>query len=124
MKAIQNKPWDHTRSGSVRRAGDAHRLTAELLLQFGIMPHLCGYELLCDGIRIRAERRYAVGRTPENGMPPRETALRGAIDAGFLHTDAIHAQFFPCADRPGNSEFICTLAMLVRDRLTASARPD
>lgn len=122
MEALRNEPWNNTRSGSIRRAGDARRITAELLLQFGIMPHLCGYDLLCDGILSRAEHRYAIERTPDDEKPGRQTALRSAIDAGFLHPGAIHARFFPCGDRPSNSEFICTLAELVRDRLAASDR--
>ncbi len=123
MEALRNEPWNNTRSGSVRRAGDAHRITAELLLQFGIMPHLCGYDLLCDGILSRAEREYTTGQMPEGGTSIRQTALRSAIDAGFLHPGAIHTRFFPCADRPSNREFICTLAELVRERLASSDCP-
>lgn len=122
METVKNFAGNRDRQGSVRRAGDAHRTSAELLLQFGIMPHLYGYELLCDGIRTRAERSRPVARAPEGVRLVQGTALHSAIDSGFLHADTIHAEYFPCEGRPSNSEFICTLAMLVRDRLSAADR--
>ncbi len=122
MEAVKSFVGNWDRQSAARRAGDTYRVAGELLLQFGVLPHLYGYELLCDGIRTRAERTRPVVRTPKDGKLVREGALREAIEVGFLHTDAIHAECFPCADRPSNSEFICTLAMLARDRLSAADR--
>ena len=110
------------------RERDASRTAGELLLRFGITPHLCGYEPLCEGVRIVAERERerehpplaelqpAVGRLLGEQSP--EHAMRDAIGVGFLGPDEIHARLFPFSDRPSSAEFICTLAELVMDRIT------
>ena len=110
-----------------RREENAQRVVGELLLRFGITPHLSGFDPLCGAIRIASER----DRT--NVMPPfyriqpmvgelcRESnpdhALRDAIGVGFLRTDPMQAQLFPFSDRPSIAEFVCTLAELARDRI-------
>ena len=110
-------------TGTDQRKKPAQRAPGELLLQFGVTPHLCGFDPLCGAIRFSAERSR-VG-PPSGGMQPmidalcREHdpahALRDAIGVGFLAADGIHAEVFPFSDRPGSVEFICTLAELVRD---------
>jgi hypothetical protein len=99
-----------------RRVGDAHRMIGELMLAFGVTPHLDGFDPISQGIRIRAERK-GQGALPPKKALSHETAIRTAIGIGFLRADGIHAQIFPFTDRPSSSEFICTLAALVRDRI-------
>ena len=109
------------------RERDASRTAGELLLRFGITPHLCGFEPLCEGVRIVAEREREDERPPLSELQPAvgrlldehspEHAMRDAIGVGFLSADAIHTQLFPFSDRPSNAEFICTLAELVSDRI-------
>lgn len=110
------------------RRGDTSRFTAELLLQMGITPHLCGFVPLSEVVRITAERERGSERPPIVELEPTvarlcgergtEHAMRDAIGVGFLDTDEIHSQLFPYADRPSCAEFICTLAELVLDRMT------
>ncbi|MBR4907159.1 MAG: hypothetical protein IKZ44_09970 [Clostridia bacterium] len=110
------------------RERDASRTAGELLLRFGITPHLCGFEPLCEGVRIVAERERERERPPLVELQPavarllgeqsQEHAMRDAIGVGFLGPDEIHARLFPFSDRPGSAEFICTLAELVCDRIT------
>ena len=116
-----------TARGSVRRVSDAHRVIGELLLSLGVTPHLCGYDPLCDGIRITAERECACIAHPNElfaavealcSVSNGEHAIRDAIGVGFTAPDDLHARIFPFTDRPTNSEFVCTLAELVRDRIT------
>lgn len=113
--------------GRTLREEDPERIIGELLLRFGITPHLKGYEPLREGVRITAERRRSSGRSPLADLGPTvgkicgerstETAIHDAIGVGFLSADAIHTQLFPFSDRPSNAEFICTLAELVSDRI-------
>ncbi len=110
-----------------RRERDASRTAGELLLRFGITPHLCGFEPLCEGVRIVAERERACERPPLAQLQPAverlcgehspEHAMRDAIGVGFLSPDEIHARLFPFSDRPSSAEFICTLAEMVCDRI-------
>lgn len=104
------------RIGDARRVGDTHRFIGELLLAFGVTPHLDGFDPISQGIRIRAERRET-DAIPSGKALSHETAVRTAIGVGFLSAAQVHAQIFSCTDRPSSSEFICTLAALVRDRL-------
>ena len=109
------------------RERDASRTAGELLLRFGITPHLCGFEPLCEGVRIVAEREREDERPPLSELQPAvgrllgennpEHAMRDAIGVGFLDPDEIHARLFPFSDRPASAEFICTLAELVMDRI-------
>lgn len=115
--------WNTPGAGETRRTGDAHRVVGELLLRFGITPHLSGYDPLSSGIRLTAERERKAGLLCPGEDEPRylrEHAMRDAIRAGFLYTDAIHTQIFPFSERPSNSEFVCTLAALAHDRIMAA----
>ena len=106
------------RPGSANRTGDAQRTTGEMLLRFGITPHFCGFGSLYCGICVRAEREQT-GEIPPGGYL-RESAMREAIGGGFLNAGAIGTEPFSRARRPTNSEFICTLAELIRDRVRAN----
>ena len=127
MLTEQNRLFDRGTAGLLRRRGDASRTAGELLLEFGITPHLCGFEPLCEGVRIVAEREREDERPPLSELQPAvgrlldehspEHAMRDAIGVGFLGPDEIHARLFPFSDRPGSAEFICTLAELVMDRI-------
>ena len=128
MLTKQDRFFAYGGAGRMRRRGDASRTAGELLLRFGITPHLCGYEPLCEGVRIVAERERKDERPPLSELQPAvgrlygeqspEHAMRDAIGAGFLGPDEIHARLFPFSDRPSSAEFICTLAELVMDRMT------
>lgn len=117
---------------TMRRTEDASRVAGELLLRCGITPHLCGFEPLKEGVRITAERSRASIRPPLAELQPAvgglcgerspDHAMRDAISVGFLSTDEIHTRFFPYADRPSSTEFICTLAELVADRIAQNGR--
>lgn len=120
---------ERKRQGSERRVSDAHRAVGELLLTLGVTPHLSGYDPLSDGIRMTAERKRACAAHRNElfeavetlcGTTNGEHAIRDAIDVGFASPGDLHAQIFPYTDRPTNAEFVCTLAELVRDRLTPS----
>jgi hypothetical protein len=110
------------------RQEDRARIAGELLLAFGITPHLVGFEPLREGVRITAERERGSERPPIRDLEPAverlcgehspEHAMRDAIGAGFLGPDEIHTRVFPFSDRPSCAEFICTLAELVLDRIT------
>lgn len=120
MESYEIRQWNETRRGSVRRAEDAHRIVGELLLRFGVTPHLCGFDALSSGIRLTAERERSAGMRGVDGNGGkylREHVMRIAIGSGFQCADTIHAQTFPFSDRPSNSEFICTLATLAHDRM-------
>lgn len=113
--------------GQARRVSDAHRMIGELLLSLGVTPHLCGYDPLCDGIRMTAERDRKNAMHPNEmcmavellcGAPNGEHAIRDAIAVGFTERNDLHAAIFPFSARPTNSEFVCTLAELVRNRMT------
>lgn len=109
------------------RVRHAQRVTGELLLEFGIGPHLAGFDPLIHGIRILAERDRAGGTSLPVILQPTigsvcgsiawEHAVRDAISVGFLNPDAIHTWAFPFSKRPTGAEFICTLAELVHDRI-------
>ena len=124
----QDRFFAYSGAGCMRRRGDASRTAGELLLLFGITPHLCGFEPLCEGVRIVAERERTRERPPLSELQPAvgrllgeqspEHAIRDAIGVGFLDADEIHARLFPFSDRPSSAEFICTLAELVCDRIT------
>lgn len=118
--------FERTAAGHARRVSDAHRVVGELLLELGVAPHLVGYDPLCDGIRIASEqdRTWAVQPAALNAAVETlcdasngEHAIRDAIGVGFLRPDDLHARIFPFSKRPSNSEFVCTLAELVRDRM-------
>ena len=119
--------FDRGTLGAMRRRGDASRTTGELLLRFGITPHLCGYEPLREGVRMIAEQEREHERPPLAELQPvlehllgersPEHAMRDAIGVGFLDSDEIHGRLFPFSDRPSSAEFICTLAELVMDRI-------
>ncbi len=121
-----------SRQGKRRSAVNTHRYIGELMLRLGIEPHLVGYDPLCGGIRIAAERdRASCVPVSERTLTTVETlcdhvsqehSMRDAIGAGFLNTDDIHARLFPFSDRPSNAEFIYTLAELVRDRIASERR--
>lgn len=110
-----------------RRERDASRTTGELLLRFGITPHLCGYEPLREGVRMIAEQERERERPPLAELQPvlehllgersPEHAMRDAIGVGFLDSDEIHGRLFPFSERPSSAEFICTLAELVCERI-------
>lgn len=127
MLTKQDRFFAYDGAGRMRRERDASRTAGELLLRFGITPHLCGYEPLCEGVRIVAERERERERPPLSELQPAvgrllgnfgpEHAMRDAIGVGFLSTDGIHARLFPLSVRPGSAEFICTLAELVSDRI-------
>ncbi len=131
---IWENTWDAAGGGirkrTQRRKGDASRCAAELLLQFGITPHLSGFEPLTEGVRMTAERERRSMRPPIRDLEPAmrdlcgecrpEHAMRDAIGAGFAGTNEVFARVFPFSDRPGSAEFICTLAELVSDRITES----
>ena len=53
------------RIGDTRRVGDAHRTVGELLLAFGVTPHLDGFDPILKGIRIRAEQNGPGSMLPE-----------------------------------------------------------
>ena len=103
------------------------RAAEEMLLQFGITPHLGGFDPLCSVVRMMAEQDRSVGAPPFYGAQPtvaglwQETdtahAIRDALGAGFLGPDEIQAQIFPFSDRPSSAEFVCTVAELLRDRI-------
>lgn len=108
-----------------RRALNEYRLIGELLLRFGIGPHLVGFDPLRESIRLTAEQDRGFGAAPHAeiiavaealcNVTNGEHAIRDAIRAGFSHPDEIHSQIFPFSEHPTNREFICTLAELVRD---------
>ena len=114
---------DRNRKRGGRSGAPAQRAAGELLLRFGVTPHLCGFDPLCGAIRFSAERdrteppsvgmRQICGALCRERSP--EHALRDAIGIGFLTADGIHAEIFPFSNRPGSAEFVCTLAELVRD---------
>ena len=107
---------------------EPQRAAAEMLLQFGITPHLGGFDPLCSEIRMMAERNRSEGVPPFFGARPTiaalwqdadtEHAIRDALSAGFMGPDGIHMQTFPFADRPSSAEFVCTIAELLRDRIS------
>ncbi len=111
-----------------RRETDTTRIIGELLLRFGITPHLKGFEPLREEVRITvecergSERPSLVELQPTVGKLCGERnpafAARDAISVGFLSADRVCAQFFPFSDRPSSAEFICTLAEMVTDRIT------
>ena len=112
--------------GQARRVSDAHRMIGELLLKLGVTPHLVGFDSLCGGIRMTAEQDRASVLHPGeictavealSGAANGEHAIRDAINAGFLERSDLHAKIFPFSDRPSNSEFVCTIAELVRSRM-------
>lgn len=127
MLTKQDRFFAYDGAGRMRRERDASRTAGELLLRLGVTPHLCGYEPLCEGVRIVAERERERERPPLSELQPAvgrllgnfgpEHAMRDAIGVGFLSTDGIHARLFPLSVRPGSAEFICTLAELVSDRI-------
>ena len=63
------------------RERDASRTAGELLLRFGITPHLCGFEPLCEGVRIVAEREREDERPPLSELQPAVGRLLGAVIA-------------------------------------------
>ena len=124
------------RSGCLdRKQWDApQRAAGEVLLQFGITPHLVGFDPLCSAIRILAERDRTEGECSFFGTQPTvsalwqdvdtEHAIRDALGVGFLGSDEIHARVFPFSDRPSSGEFVCTVAELLRDRMAEGLTPD
>ena len=103
------------------------RFAGEVLLRFGITPHLHGYEPLCSAIRLITDRTDGTGVPPYYGAHPTVSALwrnidtehemRDALGVGFLITDEIHTRVFPYTNRPSSGEFVCTIAELLRDRV-------
>lgn len=128
MNRIQPFQKDRRIGVGVSRSDAPHRQIGEALLRIGIEPHLCGFDTLSDGIRITAERelRFAPFRTHMeptlgslNGTAGWEHMMRDAIRAGFLNADEVQAKLFPYTDRPGNAEFVCTLAAALCDRIAS-----
>ena len=126
--------FEHGRGAgrTLRREEDASRVVGELLLQCGITPHLLGFELLREQVRITAKRERLKNRPTLRdlrsatgslcGACSAEHAVRDAIGAGFLSADGIHTRLFPFSDRPGSAEFVCTLAELALDRIAQDGR--
>ena len=126
METIRYFAYDRADRTPCRRE-DTTRIIGELLLRFGITPHLKGFEPLRDEVRITAEHERSGLRPPLADLSPTvgricgkgcaEHAIHDAIGVGFLSADEIHTKLFPFSDRPSSAEFICTLAELVMDRI-------
>ena len=129
-KTIRNAEARRNNGKERPTAQTPQRIVGELLLRFGITPHLCGFDPLSSTIRMAAEEDRTCGMQPASVLQPTLGALccesdpahamRDAIGVGFLGADEIHAKIFPFSDRPSSAEFICTLAELVRDRIAQS----
>ena len=125
--AVARFESDRYAKNGARREKSAQRVVGELLLRFGIAPHLSGFDPLCGAIRITTERGRFSALPKMSGVHQMirslcgennpEHALHDAITVGFLEAGEAHTQIFPFSNHPSIAEFVCTLAELARDRI-------
>ncbi len=100
-------------------------IIGELLHRLGIRPHLRGYYPLFEGIMILvAAGRLQYVPYPEilrqidtiYDLPDTAHAMRDAIASGVSHRPDEYSAVFLRTSRPGNKEFLYTVAEIARDR--------